>query len=145
MPSARSATSAARASTVRSGGAARAATGRAAEATRAAAVHAPRPRRVPLRSAAIRVRWERVGRVALLVVLVAVVAVYAEHAVSYFSARGQNARQQAIVRSLERRHAQLEARKRALESPTEIVRRARQLGMTRTGEQPYAIPGQASH
>jgi pyridoxine/pyridoxamine 5'-phosphate oxidase len=99
---------------------------------------------VPLRSAAIRVRWERLGRIALLVVLGAVVAVYAEHAVSYFSTRSQNARQQAIVRTLERRHAQLLGRERALRNATTVVRRARQLGMTRTGEQSYVITGQPS-
>ncbi|HEY3775358.1 MAG TPA: septum formation initiator family protein [Solirubrobacteraceae bacterium] len=99
------------------------------------------PRHVPLRSAAIRVRWERLGRVALLVVLGAVVAVYAEHAVSYLSTRTQNARQNAIVRSLELRHAQLEQSERTLNDPTTIIRRARQLGMTRAGEQPYVLTG----
>lgn len=99
------------------------------------------PRHVPLRSAAIRVRWERLGRVALLVVLAAVVAVYAEHAVSYLSTRSQNARQNAIVRSLELRHAQLEQSERTLNDPTTIIRRARQLGMTRAGEQPYVLTG----
>jgi cell division protein FtsB len=101
------------------------------------------PRHVPLRSAAIRVRWERMGRIALLVVLGAVLALYAEHAVSYLSTRAQNARQSAIVRSLEERHAQLEQSARTLSDPTTIIRRARQLGMTRSGEQPYAIPGQS--
>ena len=139
MPPARSATSAARRA---SGSAARTSgsTARARQSTRP-----PRPRHVPLRNAAIRVRWERLGRIALLVVLAAVVAVYAEHAASYFSTRAQNARQQAIVRSLEQRHAQLVKRERALDNATTIVRRARQLGMTRDGEQPYAITGKSSH
>jgi len=134
MPSARSSTSAS----------ARSASTARARAAAQEAAPSPRPRHVPGRSAAIRVRWERLGRVALLVVLAAVVAVYAEHAVSYLSTRGQNARQQAIVQSLERRHAQLVARERMLNNPTTIVRRARQLGMTRTGEQPYAITGKSS-
>src|SRR5579875_1209669 len=137
MPPARSASSAARSrtgSTARSGSSARA---RAQERQQARAAGRPAPRHVPLRSAAIRVRWERLGRIALLVVLAAVVAVYAEHAVSYLSTRAQNARQQAIVRSLQ-------VRQRALEDPTTIVRRARQFGMTRSGEQPYAITGQSS-
>src|SRR5579875_1340025 len=143
MPPARSATSAARSpSTARSGSTARV---RAAARAAARANGAPaRPRHVPLRSAATRVRWERLGRIALLAVLVAVVAVYAEHAASYLSTRAQNARQQAIVRSLERRHAQLLQRERTLRDSTTIIRRARQLGMTRTGEQPYVITGQPS-
>jgi cell division protein FtsB len=138
MPPARSASSTARArSTARSESTARA---RAAERQTA---RAPRPRHVPLRSAAIRVRWERLGRIALLVVLGAVLALYAEHAVSYLSTRAQNARQNAIVRSLELRHEQLVQSERTLNDPTTIIRRARQLGMTRSGEQAYAITGQS--
>jgi cell division protein FtsB len=140
MPPARSASSAAR---TRSSSSGSGSTARARAAERQA-TRAPRPRHVPLRSAAIRARWERLGRIALLVVLAAVVAVYAEHAVSYLSTRAQNARQNAIVSSLERRHMQLEQSKSTLNDPTTIIRRARQLGMTRTGEQPYAITGQSA-
>ncbi|HTU30581.1 MAG TPA: septum formation initiator family protein [Solirubrobacteraceae bacterium] len=141
MPPARSASSAARTrSGSASGSTARA---RAAERQQARAAGRPKPRHVPLRSAAIRLRWERMGRIALLVVLGAVVAVYAEHAVSYLSTRAQNARQNAIVRSLELRHAQLEQSERTLNDPTTIIRRARQLGMTRAGEQPYVMTGQS--
>ena len=106
---------------------------------------APRPRRVTLRSSVVRLRWERMGRIALLIVLVAVVAVIAEHALSYVSTRAQNEREQATVGRLEREHRSLEGQARALNDPTTIVRRARQLGMTRSGEQPYAITGQSSH
>jgi cell division protein FtsB len=144
-PAARSASAAPSAPAARSAPAASAgSTARARAAAAQEAAPSPRPRNVPGRSAAIRVRWERLGRVALLVVLAAVVALYAEHAASYLSTRAQNARQQAIVQSLERRHAQLVARERTLNNPTTIVRRARQLGMTRTGEQPYAITGKSS-
>ena len=142
MPPARSASSAARArSTSGSGSTARA---RAAERQQARTAGRPAPRHVPLRSAAIRVRWEALGRIALLVVLGAVLALYAEHAVSYLSTRSQNASQNAIVRSLEIRHAQLERSERTLNDPTTIIRRARQLGMTRAGEQPYAITGHSA-
>jgi cell division protein FtsB len=142
MPPARSASSAARArSTAGSGSTARA---RAAEREQARTAGRPAPRHVPLRSAAIRVRWERLGRIALLVVLGAVLALYAEHAVSYLSTRSQNARQNAIVRSLQIRHAQLQRSEHTLDDPTTIIRRARQLGMTRAGEQPYAITGHSA-
>jgi cell division protein FtsB len=148
MPPARSASSAARvrstadpASSARSGSTARA---RAAERQQARSAGRAAPRHVPLRSAAIRVRWERLGRVALLVVLGAVLALYAEHAVSYLSTRAQNAHQNAIVRSLEIRHAQLLRSEHTLNDPTTIIRRARQLGMTRAGEQPYAITGHSA-
>ena len=101
----------------------------------------PRPRRVPLRSSVVRVRWERMGRIALLVVLAAVVGLYAEHALSYLSTRAQNEREHAIVTRLARQHQALEARRASLNDPRTIVRLARGLGMTRSGEQPYAMTG----
>lgn len=99
------------------------------------------PRRVPLRNPIVRVRWERLGRIALLVVLVAVVGLYAEHAISYLSARSQNARQQAIVDRYTRANRALEAQTRSLNQPDTIVRLARGLGMIRSGEQPFDITG----
>ena len=144
MPPARSASSAARARSTPTSGSGSTARARAAERQQARTAGRPAPRHVPLRSAAIRVRWERPGRIALPVVLGAVLALYAEHAVSYLSTRSQNASQNAIVRSLEIRHAQLERSERTLNDPTTIVRRARQLGMTRAGEQPYAITGHSA-
>jgi len=101
----------------------------------------PRPRRVALRSSVVRVRWERMGRIALLVVLAAVVGLYAEHALSYLSTRAQNEREHAIVTRLARQHQALEARRASLNDPRTIVRLARGLGMTRSGEQPYAMTG----
>jgi cell division protein FtsB len=102
---------------------------------------APRPHRVPLRDSVQRLRWERLGRIALLVVLLAVVGLYAEHTLSYVSTRAQNGRQQAMVDRLTRQYQALEAQKRALSDPSTIVRQARSLGMTRPGEQPFDITG----
>ena len=101
-----------------------------------------RPRRVPLRAAGVRVRWERVGRIALLIVLLAVLGVYAEHALAYVSTREQASHARASYVRLAREHRALAQQARTLEDPATIVRRARQLGMTRAGEQPYAITGQ---
>jgi len=89
----------------------------------------------------VRLRWERLGRIALLVVLVAVVGLYAEHALSYLSTRAQNGRQQALVEQLTRQNRALESQKRSLSDPGTIVQRARALGMTRPGEQPFDITG----
>jgi cell division protein FtsB len=114
----------------------------------AAAVRRParaRPRRVQLRSSVVRVRWERVGRIALLVVLTAVVGLYAERALSYFSTHAQASQARAEYVQLAGQHHALQAQQRSLTNPATIVQRARELGMTRVGEQPYAITGQASH
>ena len=102
---------------------------------------APKPRRVPLRSSVVRVRWERVGRIALLVVLFVVVGLYAEHALSYLHTHAQASREKAIVQQLTRQNRVLEHRRKALDNPAAIARRARALGMTRPGEQPYSIIG----
>lgn len=131
MPSARSSTAAARRQSQPS------------ERPQSPRRSAPRPRRVPLRSSVVRVRWERVGRIALLVVLAAVVGLYAEHALSYLHTHAQASSENAIVQSLQRQNRALEARKESLDDPATIIRKARALGMTRPGEQPYAITGQA--
>lgn len=125
MPPARSATAASR----------------PARQTRAA----PRPRRPAPKSVrqrvATRVRWDRVGRVALLVVLVAVAGVYVQDILSYFSARSQADHQQAIVQRLTRENAQLMREQHSLNDPATIVAQARALGMVRSGERPYAVTG----
>jgi hypothetical protein len=90
------------------------------------------------------VRWERVGRIALLVVLAVVIGLYADHAISFFTARAESNRQHAIVTRLERQDAYLEQRQRSLNDLSSILAQARKLGMVRPGEQPYAIIGQPS-
>jgi cell division protein FtsB len=87
----------------------------------------------------VRVRWERVGRFALLFVLAIVVGLYVEHTLSYLSTRAQADRQQAIVDKLARQNAALLRERRALQNPATIVQKARSLGMMRPGEQGYVI------
>jgi cell division protein FtsB len=88
-----------------------------------------------------RVRWERVGRVALLLVLFVVAGLYVQHALSYLSARSQAQAQQAIVRNLQRDNARLVREQRALRDPATIALDARRLGMVRPGERPYVVTG----
>lgn len=136
MPPVRSATAASRA---------RSASGAAAPRSRPAPARPRRlsgPRRLIRRSSPARVRWDRVGRVALLVVLGIVALLYVQHALSYFSARRQLHRQTAIVRSLQRQNAQLEGQARSLTDPATIVAQARRLGMVKLGERAYSITGQ---
>jgi cell division protein FtsB len=97
-----------------------------------------------LRSPHLHVRWERLGRVALLVVLAVVIGLYASHAISFFTARAASDRQHAIVTRLQRQNAYFEQRQRSLSDPSTILAQARKLGMVRPGEQPYAIIGQPS-
>lgn len=89
----------------------------------------------------LHVRWERVGRFALLFMLAVVIGLYVEHTLSYFSTRAQADTQQAIVDRLAHQNANLVRQQNALNDPTTIVRDARALGMVRPGEQPYVITG----
>jgi hypothetical protein len=67
----------------------------------------PRPRRVPSRPPALRLRWDRLGRVGMLVVLAVVAALYVQHTLSYLSTRTQARQQEAIVQRLSRQNAAL--------------------------------------
>jgi cell division protein FtsB len=86
-----------------------------------------------------RVRWDRVGRAALLCVLVGIVALYVGPARSYWTARGEAKTKSAEVHRLEREHARLQARKKALTEPATLEREARKLGYVMPGEKAYVV------
>lgn len=87
------------------------------------------------------IRWDRVGRVALLCVLFGLVLLYAGPARSYWAARGQAAEHRADVARLTREHDVLEARRRALQRPYVLEAEARKLGYVKPGERPYIVEG----
>lgn len=89
--------------------------------------------------AALRVRWDRVGRVALLALLLLVVALYVEPARALFSTWRASHAQQAQLHALEREHAALLRESHALRRPLAIAAEARQLGMVKPGEIPYVV------
>ena len=85
------------------------------------------------------IRWDRVGRVALLCVLFGLAILYVRPIHSYFQAHGQAAEKRTEVLRLEREHARLEARVRALRGPQTLELEARRLGYVRQGERAYVI------
>ncbi len=93
------------------------------------------------RSAATRVRWDRVGRVGLLIVLGVVVILYFEHTLSYISTRQEASRESGIVQTLVRDNAALMRQQKSLTDPATIQKDARALGMVQPGERPYVITG----
>jgi cell division protein FtsB len=99
------------------------------------------PRRVAPRRGAVRIRWDRVGRVGLLLVLSAVVGLYVQHALSYLSTTAEANRQSAIVKRLARDNATLTKQRGSLNDPATIERYARVLGMVQAGERPYVVTG----
>ncbi|MDO8185938.1 septum formation initiator family protein [Conexibacter sp. JD483] len=99
------------------------------------------PAQTAFGAAAMRVRWDRVGRIALLLLLAGVVALYVQPARSYVSTwRDSNAKQQQVS-ELQREHDALEARSRSLREPRTVETEARRLGMVRPGERPYVVSG----
>jgi cell division protein FtsB len=86
-----------------------------------------------------RIRWDRVGRVALLCVLVAIVALYVGPARSYFTTRTEAAEKRAEVQRLEREHERLLERRRSLLQPQTLEHEARRLGYVEPGEKAYVI------
>lgn len=94
------------------------------------------PRRPPAR-----VRWDRIGRVALLLVLFGVMVLYVNPLRSYWSTMHESKQRNAEVQQLERDNARLRARRDALKDPASIEAEARRIGMVRPGERAYVVEG----
>jgi cell division protein FtsB len=91
----------------------------------------------PRRSTGI--RWDRVGRIALLATLVAIVCLYvspARHWLQQSRTAGEQTRELEALRA--ENHA-LAKRVHALHDPAALEREARRLGMVRDGERPYVV------
>jgi cell division protein FtsB len=94
-----------------------------------------------LEHAAHTVRWDRVGRVALLLVLLGVLGLYVKPTVTWVGTWKESKAKQADVRALEEKNRELKARRTQLSSPGTVEREARRLGMVRPGERPYVVEG----
>jgi cell division protein FtsB len=105
----------------------------------------PAPPRAPVgasvRHAAGRIRWDRVGRVALLVTLGIVVCLYIQPALSIFHTWRAERQQANVVHQLLRSNAALERQVKSLNRSSTIIADARTLGMVRSGEKPYVVLG----
>lgn len=102
---------------------------------------APRRRSARGRATPLRIRWERVGRIALLVVLAVVLGLYVQQGIALLSVRSEANQQAAIVKRLSQQNAQLARQEKALNNPATIVQDARALGMVKAGERPYVVTG----
>ena len=91
------------------------------------------------RAAARPIRWDRVGRCALLAVFVGIVVLYIGPATSLVQAIGQSKARNAEVDRLQHENKRLAARKRALQRPGTMEREARRLGYVKPGERAYVI------
>jgi cell division protein FtsB len=89
--------------------------------------------------AASRIRWDRVGRWALICVFTFVLYLYVGPARSWVGTYGEAKRKRSEVAVLRAEHDRLQARKRALEHPGALERQARAMGMVKAGEKLYVI------
>jgi cell division protein FtsB len=87
------------------------------------------------------VRWDRLGRIAMLCVMVAIVCLYLSAGVRLFSAWGESKRDNAQVHALERQNRILQQQHATLANPGTVQAEARRLGMIRRGEQAYIVSG----
>jgi cell division protein FtsB len=87
------------------------------------------------------VRWDRLGRIAMLGVMAALLYLYLSAGVRVISTLHEAHRNSALVTQLERQNTQLLAQHRTLSEHSTIIGEARLLGMAKPGEQPYVVQG----
>lgn len=85
------------------------------------------------------IRWDRLGRVALLGTLVMILFAYASPARQWIKQSGTAGYQKQELSELTREQRNLKQRLRALRDPGALEREARRLGMVRQGERSYVI------
>jgi cell division protein FtsB len=87
------------------------------------------------------VRWDRLGRLALLFVLAALLYLYLSAGIHLLSKLSQSHAHSAQVQALKREHAQLVRQHEVLGRQSTVEAEARRLGMIKPGEQPYIATG----
>lgn len=90
-----------------------------------------------------RVRWDRIGRLALLFVAILVLYLYVNPLRTYLSTWQEAGTKRDEVSQLQREHEQLLARKRTLRSTGSLEVEARRLGMVKADERAYVVRGLA--
>ncbi len=91
--------------------------------------------------AAARIRWDRIGRWALIGVFVLVLYLYIGPARTWVSTYFEAKHRRAEIAALKGQNRRLRARRAALEAPGASEREARRLGMVKAGEREYVVRG----
>jgi cell division protein FtsB len=86
-----------------------------------------------------RIRWDRVGRWALICVFAFVIYLYVGPARTWLSTYGEAKRKREDVAKLRAQNEQLRERKRQLQRPGAVELEARKLGMVKAGEKLYVV------
>ena len=87
------------------------------------------------------IRWDRLGRWALIGVFALVLYLYIGPALTWVSTYKEAARQRQAVAEIKQENERLRARKAELSAPGAIEREARRLGMVKAGERAYIVEG----
>lgn len=88
-----------------------------------------------------RVRWDRLGRVAMLCVLVALAYLYLSAGIHLLSTWREARSDSAKVTTMQREHRRLQDQHDALGRLGTVEAEARRLGMMKPGERPYILSG----
>ena len=88
-----------------------------------------------------RVRWDRIGRIALLFVGLLLIYLYINPLRTYLSTYQEAKTKRSEVAELQRERDALLARKRALRATGAVEIEARRLGMVRDDERAYVVRG----
>lgn len=102
--------------------------------------YAPR-RRVGPRVGPSRVRWDRVGRVALVLVLFGVMVSYLNPVVNLIDAWRDSKAGEERLAELKGENSRLRDQLRTAQDPLTMEREARKLGMVKPGERAYVVHG----
>ena len=88
-----------------------------------------------------RIRWDRLGRWALIGVFALVLYLYIGPAVSWVKTYREAGRQRSQVAELRAENQRLKDRKAELSAPGALESEARRLGMVKAGERAYIVTG----
>jgi cell division protein FtsB len=88
-----------------------------------------------------RVRWDRIGRIALVLVLFGVLVSYLNPVVNLIDAWTDSKAGEEQLAQLRAENASLQQQVREASSPLTLEREARRLGMVQPGEHAYVIRG----
>jgi cell division protein FtsB len=86
-----------------------------------------------------RIRWDRLGRYALLAVLFAILLAYISPIRNWMRQSDTAARERTELHQLQQENRQLKHRVTDLKQPAALEREARKLGMVKRGERAYVI------
>jgi cell division protein FtsB len=102
---------------------------------------AARKRRPAARSGPSRIKWDRVGRIALTVVLFAVLYSYLNPAIDFVKTYTATTAAKAKLHELQHENRRLHNRVQSSEDPLVVSQEARAQGMVAEGETPIVIRG----